>query len=277
MSPPSGSGQNRFDLTGKAAVVTGGAGIIGAAVCEALASHGAEVAVVDIDAAAAVKTAGSIAEACGTRTLGIACDVSNPASVAEMTAAVIDRFGAIHILHNNAATKGAKLDAFLEPFETFSPEVWREVMAVNIDGMFLVAQAVGRRMVEQGAGGSIVQTASIYGIQGPDFGIYEGSAYLGRPITTPAVYSASKAAVVGLSRYLATYWAAKGIRVNTLVPGGVESGQNEIFKARYGARTPMGRMADRREIADAVVFLASDAASYITGQTLAVDGGWTAW
>jgi NAD(P)-dependent dehydrogenase (short-subunit alcohol dehydrogenase family) len=233
--------------------------------------------VIDIDGAAATRTADAIAETARTRTLGIACDVADPTSVADMAATVADRFGAIHILHNNAATKGTDLDAFFEPFETFSPRLWRDIMAVNIDGMFLVAQAVGRRMAEQGQGGSIIQTASIYGVQGPDFGIYEGSEYGGRAITTPAVYAASKAAVVGLSRYLSTYWAPQGIRVNTVVPGGVESGQNETFKQRYGARTPLGRMAERREIAEAVVFLASDAASYITGQTIAVDGGWTAW
>lgn len=265
-----------FDLTGKVAIVTGGAGIIGTAVCRALADHGAEIAVVDLDSSAALRTAEAIADEFDGRAAGFACDVADPASVDAMTAAVVKRFGAIHVLHNNAATKGPSLDAFLEPFETYSLDTWRQVMAVNIDGMFLVAQAVGKQMVSQGLGGSVIQTASIYGLVGPDFDIYEGSLYNGRPITTPAVYSASKAAVVGLSRYLATYWGPQHIRVNTIVPGGVESGQNDTFKTRYGARVPLGRMAEREEIAGAVVYLASDAARYVTGQTLAVDGGWTA-
>lgn len=266
-----------WDLSGKVAVVTGGAGIIGAAVCRAMVASGARVAVVDLDGSAAAKTADEIAEGPAGKIAPFACDVSDPASVKQMTADVVRTFGGIHVLHNNAATKGSDLNAFLEPFETFSLEVWREVMAVNLDGMFLVSQSVGRQMVEQGAGGSIIQTASIYGVVAPDFGIYEGSEYMGRPITTPAVYSASKAGVVGLSKYLASYWAPRNIRVNTVVPGGVESGQNAVFQQRYGQRVPLGRMARRDEIAGAVVFLASDAASYITGQTLAVDGGWTVW
>ncbi len=265
-----------FDLTDKVAIVTGGAGIIGTTVCRALAAQGANVAVVDLDGPAADRTAAGIAADFPGRAFGLCCDVSDPASVAGMTTKIVERLGAIDVLHNNAATKGPDLGAFLEPFETYSLETWRHVMAVNIDGMFLVAQAVGNQMIRQGRGGSIIQTASIYGLVGPDFGIYEGSDYNGRPITTPAVYSASKAAVIGLSRYLATYWGPKGIRVNTLVPGGVESGQNDAFKDRYGARTPLGRMAERDEIAGAVIYLASDASRYVTGQTLAVDGGWTA-
>ena len=145
-------------------------------------------------------------------------------------------------------------------------------MTVNIDGMFLVAQALGGRMAARGRG-SIVQTASIYGIVAPDQRIYEGSEYLGRPINTPAVYSASKAAVVGLTRHLAAYWAGRGVRANCLVPGGVESGQNEAFKARYGARVPLGRMARAEEMVGAALYLASDASSYVTGQVVGVDGG----
>ena len=150
-------------------------------------------------------------------------------------------------------------------------------MSVNIDGMFLVAQAIGERMAESGRGGSIIQTSSIYGIMASDKRIYEGSFYLGRQISNPAVYSASKAAVVGLTRYLAAYWADKGIRVNALVPGGVESGQNEIFKKNYSARVPMNRMARPQEMVGAVIWLASDASSYVTGQNINVDGGLSAW
>jgi len=180
-------------------------------------------------------------------------------------------------LHNNAASKSVDLDAFFASFEDYSPAEWRRIMGVNIDGMFFVAQAVGRQMIEQGSGGSIIQTSSIYGIRASDKRIYEGSSYMGRQISNPAVYSAYKAAVVGLTKYLAAYWADHGIRVNTLVPAGVESGQNETFKMRYSSRVPMGRMARPEEMVGALIFLASDASSYVTGQELVVDGGLSAW
>lgn len=150
-------------------------------------------------------------------------------------------------------------------------------MSVNLDGMFLAAQAIGSQMIKQGKGGSIIQTSSIYGILGPDQRIYEGSYYLERKINTPAVYSASKAAVIGLSKYLAAYWADKKIRVNTLTPGGSESGQNDVFVKKYSARTPLGRMGRPDEMVAALIFLASEASSYVTGQNIVVDGGLSAW
>jgi NAD(P)-dependent dehydrogenase (short-subunit alcohol dehydrogenase family) len=194
-----------------------------------------------------------------------------------MVMQVVAELGEIDILHNNAAGKSDDLDAFFAPFEEYSIDQWRQITAVNLDGMFLVAQAVGKQMVSQEKGGSIIQTASIYGIMGPDHRIYEGSFYLDRQINTPAVYSASKAAVVGLTKYLATYWAEKKIRVNTLTPGGVESGQNEEFKDRYSSRIPMNRMANAHEMVGALLYLASDASSYVTGQNIIVDGGLNAW
>ena len=149
-------------------------------------------------------------------------------------------------------------------------------MAVSY-GVFLMAQAFGHEMVKAGRGGSIIQTASIYGHVAPDQRIYEGSEYEGRAINTPAVYTASKAGVIGLTKYLACYWGDKNIRVNTLTPGGVESGQNEEFKKRYSARTPLGRMADADDMVGAAVYLASDASRYVTGQNIIVDGGLSCW
>ena len=125
--------------------------------------------------------------------------------------------------------------------------------------------------------GAIVNTLSIYGIVAPDQRIYEGSEYLGRPINTPAVYSASKAGLWGLTRYLAAYWGPKGVRVNAVTPGGVFSGQNEMFVERYSQRVPLGRMARPDDIVQAMAYLASDAATYINGHNLVVDGGWTVW
>ena len=264
---------SKFQLGGKVALVTGGAGILGQHFCTGLLQAGAQVAVVDLDAGAAR----SVADKLGERAAGFGCDVASAESVKACVDAVLARFGSIDILHNNAATKSRDVRAFFTPFEDYSLDTWREVMSVNIDGMFLMAQAVGRHMVARGKGGAIIQTASIYGLVGPDSRIYEGSDYLGGPINTPAVYAASKAAVVGLTKWLATHWAKAGIRVNCLVPGGVSSGQNGVFSDRYSERVPMGRMAEAGEMVPALLYLASDASSYVTGQVLAVDGGWTAW
>jgi len=265
-----------FDLTGKTAIVTGGCGIIGNKVCRGLAAHGATVVIADIEGGRAALLAEEITDVYATRARGISCDVADPDSVADMVRETVAAYGDIHILHNNAATKSRDMKKFFAPVEEYDLETWREIMAVNLDGMFLVAQAVGRRMVEQGVGGSIIQTASLYGITAPDHRIYEGSEYMGIAINTPPVYAAAKAGVVGLSKYLATYWAPHNIRVNTLVPGGVESGQNDVFQASYSNKTPLGRMARDDEMVGAVVYLAADASSYMTGQMLTVDGGWTA-
>jgi NAD(P)-dependent dehydrogenase (short-subunit alcohol dehydrogenase family) len=263
----------KFRLDGKVALVTGGAGILGKRFCEGLAQVGAHVAVTDVDGAAAQACAAML----GSESAGFECDVSSPASVRKCVDEVIARFGRIDVLHNNAATKSRDVRAFFTPFEDYSIDTWREVMSVNIDGTFLMAQAVGRHMTGAGRGGSIIQTASIYGLVGPDSRIYEGSDYLGGPINTPAVYAASKAAVIGLTRWLATHWARAGIRVNCLVPGGVSSGQNSAFATRYSERVPLGRMAEADEMVPALLYLASEASSYVTGQVLVVDGGWTAW
>jgi NAD(P)-dependent dehydrogenase (short-subunit alcohol dehydrogenase family) len=187
------------------------------------------------------------------------------------------RSGPVRVLHNNAANQGAGLKAEFAPFEEFDLADWRKVMSVDVDGTFLVSQAFGAAMARSGQGGSILQTSSIYGLLGPDNRIYAGATYEGRAIASPAVYSAGKAAMVGLTRWLATYWAKAGIRANAIVPGGVEDRQNETFKRAYANRVPLGRMARRGELVGAALFLASDASSYMTGQCIFVDGGLSAW
>ncbi len=266
-----------FNLKGKTAIVTGGLGILGRRFCAGLAEFGANVAVVDLDETQSGSYASELTSRFGVDSLGVACDISDEDSVIRMVSLVVEKLGPIHILLNNAASKSEDLRAFFASFETYTLSEWRRVMSVNLDGMFLVAKAVGSQMISQGTGGSVIQTSSIYGIMSPDERIYEGSNYLNTTINTPAVYSVSKAAVVGLSRYLATHWAQYGIRVNTLTPGGVESGQNETFKNKYSNRTPIGRMAKPDELVGAIIYLASDASSYVTGHNLIVDGGLHAW
>lgn len=266
-----------LSLDGKVAFVTGGAGILGSRFSAALSSMGAKVAIADIDGKKAAALADGINLEKKGSAIGLECDVSSPCSVKEALRRAVLEFGEVHILGNNAATKTQDLDSYFEPFEEYSLDAWKKVMSVNVDGMFLVAQAVGSQMAAQGTGGSIIQTASIYGVMGPDNRIYEGSSYMGRRINTPAVYSASKGAVVALTKYLATYWAEKEIRVNTITPGGVESGQNAEFTAKYSDRVPLRRMARADDIVGAFLYLASDASSYVTGQNLIVDGGLSAW
>jgi len=266
-----------FDLDGKVAVVTGANGILGRHFSAGLAEAGADLALLDLCSGGINEFAAELSERYGVQVQAFTCDVSGPASVKQAVAEVVTTFGSIDILHNNAAGKSDDLDAFLAPFEDYSLDQWRQVMAVNLDGMFLMAQAVGKQMLRQGRGGSIIQTSSIYGLMGPDQRIYEGSEYLGRQINSPGVYAASKAGILGLTRYLATYWADKGIRVNSIAPGGTESGQSEEFVRRYSARIPLGRMARPPEMVGALLYLASDASSYMTGQTIIVDGGLDAW
>ena len=267
---------NIFSLSGKVVLVTGGAGLLGQVFCKALAIAGANVAVVDINETAAKLTAATIAKESGCKVSGFGCDIASPESVLKMVSEVISDLGRIDVLVNNAASKSSNLDDFFKPFEEYSLQTWREVMSVNVDGLFLVAQAVGKQMKLQG-GGSIIQTSSIYGVVAPDQRIYEGSEYNGRPINTPAVYSASKAAVNGLTSYLSTYWADSGIRVNSLTPGGIASGQNSEFNKKYSNRVPLGRMGEASELVGALIYLASDSSSYVTGQNLIVDGGLSVW
>jgi NAD(P)-dependent dehydrogenase (short-subunit alcohol dehydrogenase family) len=266
-----------WSLDESVVVVTGAGGILGSRICKGLSEFGANIAVVDIDLEVSESVAMELNKVSASKAISVQCDVSDTESVSQMTSRVVDVFGGIDVLVNNAASKSDDLNAFFAPFEEYSLEEWRKVMSVNIDGMFLVAQSVGTQMVKQGRGGSIIQTSSIYGLSAPDQRIYEGSSYLGRQINTPAVYTTSKAAVIGLTNHLATYWADKGIRVNTISPGGMESGQNEEFMRNYSNRVPMNRMGTPDEIVGAVIYLASDASSYVTGQNIVIDGGLTCW
>lgn len=255
----------------KTVVLTGGGGILGRAMVDRLTADGWQVAVVDRHADLA-ETAARLAREPG-RARSYACDITDRASLADLHAKVRADLGEVQALICNAATKS---DNFFEPFESFPLEDWNQVMAVNLTAPMLCAQEFGSQMAKRGAG-TIVNTLSIYGIVAPDQRIYEGSLYEGRAINTPAIYSASKAGLWGLTQYLASYWGSQGVRVNAVTPGGIFSGQNDTFVGKYSARTMMGRMGEPHEIADAVTYLISDRASYVTGQNLVVDGGLSAW
>lgn len=251
------------------AVVTGGAGILGVAITERLIESGLHVVVADRDQG----RLGELVDASNGAVRGFAVDITDRAAVEDMQATVEAELGRVTVLVNNAAGKSSN---FFEPFESFDLDEWREVMDANVTSAVVCSQVFGGRMRSIGAG-TVVNVLSIYGIVAPDQRIYEGSHYLGRSINTPAVYSASKAALWGLTRYLATYWGGDGVRVNAVTPGGVFSGQNDTFVERYSERVPLGRMAEPHEVADAIAFLTSDQAKYINGHNLVVDGGLTVW
>ena len=272
--------QDKFDLKGRVAVVTGGAGLLGTEFCRTLAEAGAGLAIVDLNGEAAQNTADSLIQA-GYRAKGLAVDITKPSAVKELVAAVLADFGRLDILVNSAALDpkfdAAAMKKGITPgsFEDFPLDQWNAALNVNLTGMFLITQACVQPMLNQGKKGSVINICSTYGLNGPDQRIYikEGK----RVAYKPVYYTVTKAAVLGFTKYLAAYYADTEIRVNALTPGGVFSNHEDYFVKNYSAKTILGRMARKDEMNGALLFLASDASSYMTGNNVVVDGGWTAW
>jgi len=266
-----------FALDGKVCVVTGALGLIGSELVRALAGAGGLVVVTDLDHAACVERAGAL----GGGALGHGADITRPESLAALLAATFDRFDRLDVLVNNAAIddKFASDAAHESRFEHYPLDRWRRMLDANVTGMFLACQTLGSAIAQRSSParpGSIINISSIYGMVAPDQALYrrpDGSQAFWK---SPA-YPTTKAAVHGLTRYLAAYWGAAGVRVNAISPGGVENGQDAFFVEGYTRKVPLGRMATVRDYAGAAVFLASDASSYMTGANLVVDGGFTAW
>ncbi len=271
--------QDSFDLTGRGAIVTGGVGLLGAEFCRTLAEAGAGVVVADINEAAACDQAQSLVDA-GYQAVGVGVDVTRPESTRAMVDAALRAFGRVDVLVNSAALDPKfdpqhQTDQSANAFETYPLEAWNAALNVNLTGMFLACQAAVRPMMAQGRG-SIINICSTYGLVGPDQRLYERPGQTAKQFK-PVYYSVTKAGVLGMTRYLATYFAGTDIRANALTPGGVFNNHDEVFVKSYSARTVLGRMAKRTEMNGALLFLASDASSYMTGSNLVVDGGWTAW
>jgi len=263
-----------FSLKDKTAIVTGALGLLGKKHCEALAGAGANVVVADINESAARDFAASL----GQRHLGLKVDVTSEDSLKVAKEAILTKFGTIDILVNNAAIndmfENPGMAKELSAFENYPLDAFKKSLDVNVTGVFLASQVFGTVMAEQG-GGSIINIASTYGIVGPDQSIYRNECGE-QTFYKSAVYPVTKGAVINFTRFLAAYWGNKGIRVNTLSPGGVENGQNEFFIQNYSAKTLLGRMAHANDYQGALIFLASGASAYMTGANLVVDGGWTA-
>jgi NAD(P)-dependent dehydrogenase (short-subunit alcohol dehydrogenase family) len=273
-------GDDAFSLRGRVAIVTGAAGLLGREHCRALGAAGAIVIATDVDASACEATAATLRDEMTGPVHAIAADVTAPESLLALRDRILALAGRIDVLVNNAAINDRFDDAAhaarQSQFANYPVEMFRRVLDVNVTGVFLASQILGGEMARRRAG-SIVNVASTYGLVGPDQRIYR------RPDGTQAfwksaAYPASKGAVLAFTRFLATTWAEDGVRVNSISPGGVaQEGQEPYFVHQYSARTPLGRLADPRELRGAVLFLASDASSYVTGTNLVVDGGWTAW
>jgi NAD(P)-dependent dehydrogenase (short-subunit alcohol dehydrogenase family) len=256
-----------FDLDGRVAVVTGGMGQLGAVYVRGLAERGMRVAVFDV--AEGETPAGARA---------FEVDVTDRSSLEEAERAVEAVWGVPHLLVNNAGLDSppdAPADE-VGPFETYPEASFDAVMDVNVKGAFLCCQVIGGAMAREGRG-SIVNVSSIYGLLSPVQDLYAFRREQGETFVKPVAYSVSKSAILNLTRYLATYWATSGVRVNTLTLAGVWNDQPPEFLEAYTARVPLGRMLQAEEALGSVVFLASDASSYVTGANLVVDGGWSAW
>ncbi|MBI9071304.1 MAG: SDR family oxidoreductase [Melioribacteraceae bacterium] len=264
-----------FSLNNKTAIVTGSAGLIGKYHCEALIEAGANVIAVDLNK----EKCDDVVKELGRNIYSYKVNITDKNSVEGLKDFTVNNFGGIDILVNNAAindmVEDPKSSIENSKFENYSLEDWQRSINVNLTGVFLCSQIIGKEMLKKSSG-SIINIASTYGLVAPDQSLYT-SCNGEQLFYKPPAYSVTKAGVLSLTRYLSSYWGKAGIRVNSLSPGGVENGQDENFINKYSIKTPLGRMAKPYEYKGALIFLASDASSYMTGANLIVDGGWTAW
>ena len=256
-----------FDLNGRVVILTGATGQLGRAFTRSLVEAGARLAVIDRAEIEAPENG-----------MSIVCDVTDKQGLEQALAQIEQTLGAPEGLINAAALDSPPNSPPEEngPFESYPEASWDKVMSVNAKGVFLCCQVFGGAMAARGKG-SIINIASIYGQVAPDQGLYQYRRDRGDTFYKPVAYSASKSALYNLTRYLATYWGPKNVRVNTLTLGGVFNNQDPEFLEKFNAKVPLGRMADENDYNGVVQFLLSDGSRYLTGSNVVVDGGFTAW
>jgi len=259
-----------FDLSDKVVIITGAAGLLGSQYAYGLSHAGANVVLADLDLKKCNIIKKEIEKKFRTDPMSIKLDLRKQKSIETMTSSVIKKYSNIDVLVNNAAYQGnPKIRT--AGFENLDLNEWNRAIDVNLTGVFLCCQSVGKKMLKQKSG-NIINIASTYGLVGPDQRIYGKSGQ-----NSAAFYAATKSAIINLTRYLAAYWQKTGIRVNTLSPGGVQNNQDKNFQKKYSEKTMIGRMAKKDEYVGPLLYLTSEASSYMTGSNLIVDGGWTAW
>jgi NAD(P)-dependent dehydrogenase (short-subunit alcohol dehydrogenase family) len=260
-----------MNLQGRVALITGGGGHIGTAMCEALAELGATTVVLDVVEESCASATRRINETYGVESLPLVVDLSDEPAVRSVPEIILDRLGRLDVLVNCAALVGtSELKGWTSPFLEQSAETWRLALEINLTASFVLVQACAETLAASGHG-SVINVASIYGVVGPDTRLYEGTT-----MGNPAAYAASKGGLLQLTRWLAAVLAPK-VRVNAITPGGVWRDQPEPFHSRYVGHTPLKRMATEEDLKGAVAYLASDLSAYVTGHNLIVDGGWTVW
>jgi NAD(P)-dependent dehydrogenase (short-subunit alcohol dehydrogenase family) len=264
-----------FDLSDRTVVLTGSAGRLGTNFAHIISEAGANVILVDINDKDNKKLEETLRKKYKTNPFVSQTNISKKEEVENLGKQILKEYGKIDGLVNNAFfSPRANIKKSATKFEDFSLDLWNNVIQINLTGVFLCSQEIGKIMVKQKSGGSIVNISSIYGINGADQRIYGNSN-----LNSPPSYAATKGAIVNFTRYLAAYWNKKNLRVNTMTLGGVldESYMNKQFIKNYSEKTMIGRMANNNEYNGALLFLLSNASSYMTGANLILDGGWTAW
>lgn len=272
--------KNTYTLNNKVAIITGGAGLLGMKHAEAIAEMGGFPVLLDINQKKASTNAKIIRETFGVECIGLRADITNRTSLEKAKKIILEKFNRIDILINNAANN-PKVENGLtnwSRFENFPLEVWQQDLSVSLTGAFLSSQVFGTYMAQNKHGGVILNICSDLGVIAPDQRIYRkvGLKENEQPVK-PVTYSIVKHGILGLTKYLATYWADYGIRVNAVSPGGIYANQDPKFVRKLAKLIPLGRMADQDEYKATIVYLVSDASSYMTGANLIIDGGRTCW
>jgi len=261
--------RNIFSVKGKVALITGGAGLLGHQFAKTLAEHGANVVLSDLDVDSCAEKA---VELSSDNIETMQLDVTSKENWESVTLSVFEKYGSLDILVNSAAyTNKTKVDSFNKTFENTTLEAWNQMIDVNLTGSFLGCQSVVKYM-QKNNGGSIINMSSLYGVVSPNHKMYPGTN-----IVQPVAYTVSKHGIMGLTKYAATWLADKGIRVNSITPGGIFDNHSDLFLERFGQLSPSGRMSQKEELDGALLYLASDASSSVIGQNIVVDGGWTVW